>query len=205
MTSVFVALGAAKASGGVAASPSESRRSLGLRGLSFLLVRRFRLLVRHGCGTGPSTKRCAVTQPVSSPHWRSTHSLPCDRLSDLRYRLLSCPERAQQYLSDVACCVGVASAGPVDLSGVVYSSARVGGLASRLGGLAWRSVVVCGRYAVHAVDLVACWWPWGAVAVEAAGAGVQGVRDLAFVQDWLAAGVVGGVGFAGRVRLGVAA
>jgi hypothetical protein len=116
----------------------------------------------------------------ASPQIGETYS--CCRLHSggLRLRGVARPNSSFRHLvADVAGCASLPFPERLASSGVLHSPARVGGLASSLGGLARRSVSLCGRDAVHAGDVVERGRPRGAVAVVAQRAGVSGVPSLA--------------------------
>jgi len=93
----------------------------------------------------------------------------------LRHRLCARDRRRRAGVADAE---AVACASVVAAAGVVHPFARVGRLASPLGRLARSAVPVCGRDAVHRVDVAAGRRDRGAVAMAAARAALPGVDHL---------------------------
>jgi hypothetical protein len=81
-------------------------------------------------------------------------------------------------LAHVARSSRLARAAVVAQAGVLHSPARVGRLASRLGGLARCAVPLCGRFSVHAAHVGVGRWSRRAVAVVAARAVLPGVDQV---------------------------
>lgn len=121
--------------------------------------------------------------------------MPSNRSIRHRARRVHRPERAHNHVPDIAGSACVALTGRVRPRRLVHPPARVRRLASPLGHLGRAAVLLRGRSAVPPVDVAACGWARGAVAVVAARADLPGVAYLAVVL----AAVVVGVGLTGDV------